>query len=126
MTVKRGIVIDHRQISIHVVRVAKQRPQGLMNIYFSSELNDIDMTFIDIIDSSKLIERVPEEWHEKFLNLNQVEADFLNHKFNGTFDAISCISTLEHFGFDSPNLDETKKKGVFNRPDSPYELNSKR
>lgn len=100
--------------------------QGLMNIYFSSELNDIDMTFIDIIDSSKLIDRVPEEWHEKFLQLNQVEADFLNYKFNGTFDAISCISTLEHFGFDSPNLDETKKKGVFNRSDSPYELISKR
>ncbi len=100
--------------------------QGLMNIYFSSALNEVDMTFIDIIDSSKLIDRVPEEWQEKFLTLNQIEADFLDYNFDSKFDAISCISTLEHFGFDSPNLDETKRKGVFDRSDSPYELISRR
>ena len=55
--------------------------QGLMNIYFSSALNNIDMTFIDIIDSTKLIDRVPEEWQVKFSKPHQIEADFLNYKF---------------------------------------------
>lgn len=72
------------------------------------------VTGADIIKPERVQSRYPESWRDRILDIPVHIGDVREMDFSASpFDAIMCISTLEHIGFDAPSdRDDT----AFDRP----------
>jgi SAM-dependent methyltransferase len=71
------------------------------------------ITGSDIIDPSNIKKRYPKKWLRKILAVPIVIGDVIQMKFEENYDAVSCISTIEHIGFDEKS--ETIENSSFER-----------
>jgi len=63
----------------------------------------LNISGIDIIQPVNVKSRYPLDLFQFISNIKIYNSSFLNHKITEKFDLISCISTLEHIGFDKKN-----------------------
>ncbi len=68
----------------------------------------------DIISPTRVASRYPDDWRDKILATEVLLGDVRTLDLDGrTFDAVMCISTLEHIGFDLPS---DSQETAFDRP----------
>lgn len=85
-----------------------------------------EVTGIDIIDPSRVRSRYPQEIVDRVLAVPVRVEDFLEAEpRDGLFDALTCVSTLEHIGFDIASPKESEDS-VFVRSKTPEEANRER
>lgn len=96
-------------------------PPEWIQVLLAVQARGADLAGIDIVDPQRVKSRYPTELLEAVLqipvrveNILEAEAD------NGQYDTITCVSTLEHVGFDiaTPN---DRKDTVFERARTPEE-----
>ena len=69
----------------------------------------------DIIKPERVKTRYPESWRDQILDIPVHIGDVRKSDFSADpFDAIMCISTLEHIGFDAPS---DRSDTAFDRPE---------
>lgn len=74
----------------------------------------------DIIKPERVQTRYPEDWRNQILQIPVHIGDVRKMDFSSNpFDAITCISTLEHIGFDSPS---SSTETAFDRPEEQSDL----
>lgn len=72
-----------------------------LGLWLEIQKKGINFTALDIISPERVLNRYPEEWKPEILKIPFLQGDVLEYKFSGEkFDWITCISTLEHVGFD--------------------------
>lgn len=85
-----------------------------------------NLTGIDIVDPQRVSSRYPVGMREQVLEVEVRVENFLDAQpTHGTFDTITCVSTLEHIGFDVASEPENKDT-AFIRADSPEGAQSQR
>lgn len=84
------------------------------------------LTGIDIIDPHRVSSRYPPEIRDQILSVPVRVEDFLTAKpSGGLFDTITCLSTLEHIGFDVASSPEDTDS-AFVRAKSPEQASPER
>jgi SAM-dependent methyltransferase len=79
----------------------------------------VQLTGADIVRPERVATRYPAEWRAEVLSTPYIEGDIRTMDLpKAAFDAVTCISTIEHVGFDAPS-DRTDT--AFARWDSPEE-----
>ena len=72
-----------------------------------------NITALDIISPERVISRYPEEWRTQIREIPYLEGDIRTYDIlSNAYDTITCISTLEHVGFDEAGKTEDS---AFNR-----------
>lgn len=85
-----------------------------------------DLTGIDIIDPERVRSRYPAEWLDRVLAVTvRVESILEAQPTSGTYDTLTCVSTLEHIGFDVASPPEVTST-AFVRGRTPEEAVSER
>jgi len=75
----------------------------------------------DIIEPEKVRTRYPQEWLKSILEVPVSIGDIRSMVLpKGKFDAVTCISTIEHIGFDEPA--RTVKNSAFERRSNPKDV----
>jgi len=101
-------------------------PPEWLGVLLAAQEMGIALTGIDIVDPHRVASRFPHDIRQAVLAVPVRVEDFLNAEMEGDqFDTITCLSTLEHIGFDvaSPPDDETS---AFIRAKSPEGASSHR
>jgi SAM-dependent methyltransferase len=76
-------------------------PPEWLGVLLSCQQNGAYLIGIDIIDPQRVRTRYPEEIVERVLNVPvRIESILDAQPTEGKFDVITCVSTLEHIGFD--------------------------
>ena len=76
---------------------------------------------VDIISPQRVASRYPEEWRDKILSLPVRVGDVRELDVSGEpFDMVTCISVIEHIGFDKASHDNPKS--AFERPTTVQEV----
>lgn len=76
---------------------------------------------VDIISPSRVRSRYPEQWWERIEALDVRQADIRTRpQFDRPFDMVTCISVIEHIGFDEAS--ETVSDSAFARAAVPEEV----
>lgn len=80
----------------------------------------------DILSPERVRGRYPKGWLEDVLETNIYIGDVRSLNFTKTnyYDTVTCISTIEHIGFDEPSL--AVEGSSFNRGKTPQDVNMKR
>jgi len=85
-----------------------------------------DLTGIDIIDPYRVQGRYPQDWLERVLAVPvRIESVLDAQPTAGAFDTITCVSTLEHIGFDFASPPEVTNT-AFVRSSTPEDAISQR
>lgn len=64
---------------------------------------------VDIIDPKRVKTRYPIEWLNDIMSINITIGDIRDIRLpKRMFDAVNCISTIEHIGFDKPTINNSK------------------
>ncbi|MDO8733451.1 MAG: methyltransferase domain-containing protein [Actinomycetota bacterium] len=83
-------------------------PPEWMGVLLATQDRGTALTGIDIVDPQRVRTRYPAEMVEKVLATTvRVESILDAQPSDGTFDTITCVSTLEHIGFDIATPPET-------------------
>ena len=83
------------------------------------------LTGIDIISPSRVKNRYPLEWYDDIINVPFIKGDIRTVALPiNSYDAILCISTIEHIGFDEERSEDGL--GSFNRHSNPDYVQMKR
>lgn len=85
-------------------------PPEWLGVLLAVRSKGVDLVGIDIIDPERVKSRYPIELLEQIFNVPVRVENVLEAELHGKpFDVLTCISTLEHIGFDfaSPLEDET-------------------
>lgn len=101
-------------------------PPEWLGVLLAARAKGADLTGIDIIDPQRVRTRYPSDLVDQIFEVPVRVENVLEAELDGApFDVITCISTLEHIGFDfaSPP-DDTKS--AFSRATSAAEANSER
>lgn len=78
------------------------------------------VTGADIIRPERVQSRYPEDWRQQILDIPVEIGDVREMDFSSDpFDAVMCISTLEHIGFDAPS---SSTETAFERPLQPGDV----
>nr|WP_321513226.1 hypothetical protein [uncultured Pseudodesulfovibrio sp.] len=78
---------------------------------------------VDIVKPERVRTRYPEAWWSQIESLDVRQADIrANPKFDQLFDAITCVSVIEHIGFDKASKDNPDS--AFVRQKDPGEVNT--
>jgi len=73
------------------------------------------VTGIDIVDPTRVTSRYPQEWLDDVLSVPVIVEDVLSFSAQDrSFDLVTCVSTLEHIGFDQATAREVTET-VFER-----------
>ena len=76
-------------------------PPEWMGVLLAVQDRQTDLTGIDIVDPQRVRTRYPAEYVDQVLATPvRVESILDAEPTDGTFDTITCVSTLEHIGFD--------------------------
>jgi len=71
---------------------------------------------VDIVQPEKVAARYPEAWRDEVLATPVSIGDLRTMPLEaGGYDLVTCISTIEHIGFDAPAREG--QKGAFDRPE---------
>ena len=85
----------------------------------------IDLTAVDIVRPQRVQTRYPESWLDEIFSVPVTIGDIREIELpNGHFDLITCISTIEHVGFDEAA--EDGDASAFIRPDAETKLTASR
>jgi len=101
-------------------------PPEWLGVLLAAQDRGAELTGIDIIDPLRVRNRFPSEWLDRVLAVPvRVESILEAAPTSGVYHTITCVSTLEHIGFDiaSPPEDTTT---AFVRAPNPGEAISKR
>jgi len=85
-------------------------PPEWLGVLLAVQDHGASLTGIDIIDPQRVRSRYPVELLERVLAVPVRVESFLDASpTDGTFDTITCVSTLEHIGFDQASPPEVKE-----------------
>jgi len=83
-------------------------PPEWLGVLLATQDRGTDLTGIDIVDPQRVKTRYPSELVERVLATPiRVESILDAHPVDGAYDTITCVSTLEHIGFDIATPPET-------------------
>lgn len=101
-------------------------PPEWLRVLLEAQEMGTSLTGIDIIDPHRVASRYPPDIRDEVLSVPVRVEDFLTAQPNGeSFDTITCLSTLEHIGFDvASSPDDTDS--AFVRAKSPEQASSER
>lgn len=89
------------------------------------EKADCDLQAVDIVRPARVASRYPENWRESALAVPVTIGDIRRlTSFETEFDLVTCISTIEHIGFDTASTDDPDS--AFARGKTPAEVASDR
>ena len=101
-------------------------PPEWLRVLLAARDTGTSLTGIDIIDPRRVSSRYPPDIRDKVLSVPVRVEDFLTAQPNGeSFDTITCLSTLEHIGFDVASAPEDTDS-AFVRAKSPEQASSER
>ncbi|MCP9824877.1 bifunctional 2-polyprenyl-6-hydroxyphenol methylase/3-demethylubiquinol 3-O-methyltransferase UbiG [Synechococcus sp. EJ6-Ellesmere] len=87
---------------------------------------DVGIEAIDIIEPQNVLKRYPVEWVDEILKVPVTLGDLRNVSIlNERYDFATCISTIEHIGFDSP-ASTGNKESAFERALKPEDVQTMR
>jgi SAM-dependent methyltransferase len=90
------------------------------------EKYDVRLEAIDIIEPNNVVKRYPLEWVDQILRVPLTLGDLRTLSLpSDRYDLATCISTIEHVGFDSPATSD-EKNSAFERVLMPDEVITKR
>ena len=96
-------------------------PPEWLGILLAAQASGTALTGIDIIDPERVKSRYPEEIRDRVLQVPVRVEDFLTASTGGeSFGVITCLSTLEHIGFDIASAPDNADS-AFVRAKSPEE-----
>ena len=96
-------------------------PPEWFGVLFAAADAGTRLTGIDIIDPQRVRSRYAQEQVERVLSVDIRVEDVLSaEQVDGVFEAITCVSTLEHIGFDMAS-DSSNTESVFDRGRTPEE-----
>ena len=101
-------------------------PPEWLGVLLAAQDRGADLAGIDIVDPRRVASRYPAPWLERILAVPARVENFLEvEATSGVYDTITCVSTLEHIGFDiaSPHEDSST---AFVRGRTPGEAISER
>ncbi len=85
----------------------------------------VQLEAVDIVDPRKVAGRYPDDWRDEVLAVPVRLGDFRYLELPArAYDIATCISTLEHIGFDEAA--EADAPSAFDRPDTPDEARRER
>lgn len=101
-------------------------PPEWLGVLLTCMDNGIELVGIDIIDPIRVRTRYPIEIVDQVLNVPvRVESILTANPSDGKFDVVTCVSTLEHIGFDIAT-DPDNTSTAFVRAETPEEVVSVR
>ncbi len=101
-------------------------PPEWLRVLLAARDMGTSLTGIDIIDPRRVSSRYPPDIRDDVLSVPVRVEDFLTAQPNGeSFDTITCLSTLEHIGFDVASSPEDIDS-AFVRAKSPEQASSER
>lgn len=91
----------------------------------AKDRHSVTLEAADIIQPETVKTRYPEEWRASVLEVPIAIGDIRTMKLPPErYDVVTCISTIEHIGYDAPST--TMKGSAFERPRSREEVNTAR
>ena len=97
-------------------------PYEWISVLLAVEDQGCLVTGLDIVDPMRVRHRYSADQMERVMQVPMVIADFLADDIpDSDFDVITCVSTLEHFGFDEVEPTDTELT-VFKRHESPDDV----
>jgi len=101
-------------------------PPEWLRVLLAAQAQGTSLTGIDIIDPHRVSSRYPPDIRDQVLSVPVRVEDFLTAQpTSELFDTITCLSTLEHIGFDIASSPENADS-AFVRATSPEEAPSER
>lgn len=92
---------------------------GLL-LEFKNKYN-IKIAAVDIIEPKRVKNRYPNEWLDDIFSIPITTGDIIEIQFpEEKYDAVTCISTIEHIGFDKTTIENLKT--TFDRKLKPEEV----
>jgi len=86
---------------------------------------NIRIEAIDIINPERVKNRYPKEWYDDIFSIPIMIGDIRDVQLpKGKYDAVTCISTIEHIGFDIATINNLNT--AFDRKLNPKEVNMNR
>src|SRR3989344_8487004 len=86
---------------------------------------NVTLEAADIVKPETVKTRYPKEWLADILSVSIMIGDIRTMKLpEGRYDVVTCISTIEHIGYDAPSA--TVEGSAFERPRSREEVNTAR
>ncbi|MEL7029601.1 MAG: hypothetical protein AAGL49_10415 [Pseudomonadota bacterium] len=80
----------------------------------------VTLEAVDIIQPSAVEGRYPDTWREDIFSVPVTIGDLRSIDLpEAAYDAVTCVSTIEHIGFDAPAKDG--QRGAFDRPETEAE-----
>lgn len=87
--------------------------------------SDTSLQAADIVKPKRVASRYPDPWREQVLSVPVTIGDIRNCELPlGHFDLVTCISTIEHIGFDEASIDDPNS--AFKRGKTPAEIAANR
>ncbi len=75
----------------------------------TKEILGLDLHFIDIVKLDAVKSRYPQEWWPSVMALNQYCGDYRYYQLpKNNFDVVTCISVIEHIGYDVSSQGDDK------------------
>jgi 2-polyprenyl-3-methyl-5-hydroxy-6-metoxy-1,4-benzoquinol methylase len=101
-------------------------PPEWLGVLLAARAQGVELTGIDIIDPQRVKSRYPENLVDQVFEVPVRVENVLQAEPQGSFfDMITCISTLEHIGFDFASPPENNQS-VFSRANSAADADSER
>lgn len=118
--------------------LGRLRPNRLLDVGFSlasidylglllgfAKKDGTTLCAVDIVKPERVRSRYPEEWWSTIASLDVRQADIRSSPaFDQPFDAITCVSVIEHIGFDKASNEDPAS--AFIRPQNQNAVNTKR